>query len=62
MSLKFGEYQEDTRTDEFGTRTYYYYTPEIIEELAGDKFQTVFEERKNLRNQEWFSVVLQKLF
>jgi SAM-dependent methyltransferase len=62
MSLKYGEYQEDTRTDEFGTRTYYYYTPEIIKELAGDKFQTVFKERKKLKNQEWFSIILQKLF
>lgn len=61
MSLKYGEYQEDTRTDEFGTRTYYYYTPEMIKELAVDKFKAVFEERRNLHNQEWFSIILQKL-
>jgi SAM-dependent methyltransferase len=60
ISLKHGEYKEDTRTDKFGTRTYYYYKPEIIKELAGDKFKSVFEEKRDFRNQEWFNIILQK--
>jgi len=32
----------------------------MIKELAEDKFKTVFEERKKLRGQEWFSLTMQK--
>lgn len=39
ISLKYADsYEEVTKTDEFGTRTYYYYTPEEILILGGSNF------------------------
>lgn len=63
ISLKKGEYPEEgfTRTDDFGTRTYYFYTPELIQELAGSKYETIFTSEQNLRGQEWFTIVLKKV-
>lgn len=62
ISLKEGEYPEEgfTRTDEFGTRTYYFYTPELIRELAGSGYKTAYEERYTLRGQDWFTIVLRR--
>lgn len=60
LSLKYGEYKEVRKTDEFGTRTFYYYTPETLKELAGEKFKTVFENQRNFRDQEWFNIIFQK--
>lgn len=63
ISLKKDEYSEDgdTRTDDFGTRTYFYYTPELIQELAGDNYKTIYLIEKNLNNQDWFTLVLQRV-
>ncbi len=61
ISLKYDDYRELTKTDEFGTRTYYLYNPEIIKELAGDKYKTIFEDTHELRGQKWFTIVLQKI-
>lgn len=58
VSLKLGEYREETRTDEFGTRTYYYYTAELIKELAPE-FKVVYEDTQELR-EKWFTLILQK--
>ncbi len=60
ISLKCGEYHEETRTDEFGTRTYYFYTPQLIKELAGESYSVVFEETMELRGQKWLTIVLRK--
>lgn len=62
LSLKEGEYPEVgfTRTDEFGTRTYYFYTPDLIRELAGPGFEAVHEGRQTLHGQDWFTLALRK--
>ncbi len=60
ISLKHDEYHEESKTDEFGTRTYYFYTPELMKELAGNKYNVTFEDRQELRGQKWFTVALQK--
>ena len=62
ISLKKDEYSEEgfTRTDEFGTRTYFFYTPELIQELAGSKYETIYSSDQNLRGQDWFTIVLKK--
>ena len=62
ISLKKDEYPEDgfTRTDEFGTRTYFFYTPELIQELAGDNYESIYTSEQSLRGQEWFTIVLKK--
>ena len=60
LSLKYGDYHEETKIDEFGTRTYYFYTPEIISELAGDRFKVIYQDTQDLRGQKWFTIILQK--
>ena len=60
ISLKYGDYHDENITDEFGTRTFYFYNPEIIKELAGEKFKVVYENTHDLRNQRWFEIILQK--
>ncbi len=61
ISLKEDEYQQKTKTDEFGTRTYYFYTPELIEELAGSGYKALYKDRQDLRGQKWFSLIIQKI-
>ena len=61
ISLKYSGYQEKTIEDEFGIRTYYFYTPELIKELAGDRYKTVYIDINNLKGQKWFTIVLQKI-
>jgi len=60
ISLKYDNYHEGSKTDEFGTRTYYFYTPELIKELAGEKYKEVYEEVNELRGQKWFTIALKK--
>lgn len=59
ISLKFGEGKE-TKTDEFGRRTYYYHTPEKIRGLAGDRFKILEKITYFLLEQKWFTIILQK--
>ena len=60
ISLKYDNYHEGSKTDEFGTRTYYFYTPEDIKELAGNRYEVLFEDIKELRGQKWFIIGLRK--
>lgn len=60
ISLKYGNYSEKTIKDEFGIRTYYFYTPELIQELAGGRYKDVYMERQDLRGEKWFTIVLKK--
>ncbi len=61
LSLKEGTYQEETISDAHGNRTFYYYTPELIQELAGEGYQTLFIERQRIREKTWFTILLQKI-
>jgi SAM-dependent methyltransferase len=60
ISLKHGAYGRTTKTDEFGTRTFYLYTPALIQELAGDGYETVYTDEHELRGQRWFTIALRK--
>lgn len=60
ISLKKGEYKEVTKEDEFGVRTYYFYTPEDIKLLAGDVYETIYEDIQYIRGQDWFTICLKK--
>lgn len=60
LSMKYAEeYKEDTKTDEFGTRTYYLYSDKDIEEMA-QNFTVIKNKINNLRGQAWLEVLLQK--
>jgi SAM-dependent methyltransferase len=61
LSLKEREYYvEETKIDEYGERMFYYYTPEIIKELAGNAFKSVFEDHQTIGKTRWFTLALQK--
>ncbi len=59
VSLKYGEYHEETKEDDFGVRTYYIYTPELIADLATE-YKVVEQEVQDIRGQKWFTIILQK--
>jgi len=60
ISLKYGDYVEKRQEDEFGVRYFYYYTPELVKELAGNQFDCLSEQVHELRGQKWTEVVLKK--
>jgi SAM-dependent methyltransferase len=61
ISLKFAkEYQEYVKSDKFGERMFYLYRPKIIKELAGDAFETVYQERSEKQGTRWFEMALRK--
>lgn len=60
ISLKRDEYQSKIKQDEFGTRTFYLYTPEDIEEMLRDEYKVIFKEEQSFQNQDWFTLILQK--
>ena len=60
ISLKKGTYKEVTKEDEFGTRTYYFYTLEDIKLLAGGAYSVVYENEQHVRGQEWFTICLKR--
>lgn len=60
ISLKYSEsYQEVTKEDEFGTRTYYHYSDQDIVKLAKG-FLVLKNELNDLRGQKWLEILLQK--
>jgi len=60
LSLNYGEYKEETRTDSWGTRTFYLYTPELMSQLAA-KYNILLKQRYKMPNGvEWFVIALQK--
>ena len=57
ISLKHSPYKEEVKIDEFGFRTFYYYTPKDIQELLGEKFTTVQETEYEIQKVEWFTSI-----
>ncbi|HEY4501792.1 MAG TPA: class I SAM-dependent methyltransferase [Candidatus Paceibacterota bacterium] len=60
VSLKNAPYQEKAQTDEFGTRTFYYYTIEDLKDLAGEKFKVLWQDEPIHGKQKWADVLFQK--
>jgi SAM-dependent methyltransferase len=60
ISLKRDEYQSKIKQDEFGTRTFYFYTPEDIGEMIQNEYKIIFKEEQSFQNQDWFTLILQK--
>lgn len=61
VSLKHSDvYQEVTKTDEFWTRTYYYYCPQDILDIGGKEYSWNKVEYQDLRGQKWFTIILWK--
>lgn len=61
ISLKYGEYHKETLDREgTGPRTYYFYTPKEIQQIAPTTWKTVYQDIQDFRGQKWFSIILQK--
>ncbi|MFZ2193043.1 MAG: class I SAM-dependent methyltransferase [Candidatus Moraniibacteriota bacterium] len=60
ISMKYGEYQESTKEDEFGIRTYYFYTSEDIRKIIGSSYEIIRENVYDLRGQDLISIILRK--
>jgi SAM-dependent methyltransferase len=61
ISLKYGEYHKETQDKEgTGPRTYYFYTPEEIQQIAPVSLRKVYQNIQDFRGQKWFSIILQK--
>jgi SAM-dependent methyltransferase len=61
ISLKYRpEYTEEVKNDEYGSRMFYYYTPELVSELAGEGFKNIFEDYQELGSTKWFTLALSK--
>ncbi len=62
ISLKESEqYKQETKKDKFGERIFYYYNPKIIESIAGDSFEKVFEDHQTMGETKWFNIVIRKV-
>jgi SAM-dependent methyltransferase len=65
LSLKWApEYKVEAHEDRFGVRQYFFYSQELIEQLAGPKFElahTRRETRENANHAEWLELVLKRL-
>jgi trans-aconitate methyltransferase len=60
VSLKHSPtYQQITKTDEFGTRTYWHYSPEDIAQTAS-QYKMIHTTIHELRGQVWMDILLQK--
>jgi SAM-dependent methyltransferase len=60
ISLKHSDkYEEQTKTDQFGTRTFYFYSEKDLDELKGE-FKTVWKKVHEVRGQVWIDMILQK--
>jgi SAM-dependent methyltransferase len=60
ISLKYADqYEESTREDEFGVRTYYLYSEDDIKSL-NPGFEVIKMARNDLRGQEWLEVIFRK--
>ncbi len=60
ISLKKGNYGKHVKTDEFGTRTYYFYTRGDIEKLTKNNYDIVNVVDTELNGQEWLDIVLKR--
>jgi SAM-dependent methyltransferase len=59
VSVKYRpEYTEEVQTDKFGERMFYYYQPELIKELATERFDTIYEDSQKIGGTEWRTIAL----
>ena len=61
ISLKYSDvYMEKVKEDEYGKRLFYFYNPDLIQELAGSAYKTVYVNQETIGQTEWFDIALQK--
>jgi len=57
---KADEYEERVQIDEFGTRTFYYYNPELVTEMSSNDFEVADVSEQTIGQTLWFETALRK--
>lgn len=61
ISLKYGEsYRKEIKEDEYGSRLFYFYTPDEVALVAGDAFTEVYRDFQTVGSTKWFTLALRK--
>jgi len=60
LSLKHGKQYKIIKKDMRGKTVVYPYTPELIQELAGEYFRVVYTDFQERNGTKWFTIILQK--
>lgn len=61
ISLKYmSKYTEKIKEDKYGRRLFYFYSPDEIKELAGRRYETIFQDFQTIGDTKWFSLVFIK--
>ncbi len=53
-------YVEEVKIDGHGERMFYYYTPALVQSLAGTSFMVVYLDHQQIGDTKWFTIALQK--
>jgi predicted TPR repeat methyltransferase len=62
ISSKYSDtYKEKVKVDRHGKRMFYFYNPDILQEIAGQALKTVYIDHDSKGEQPWFQVALKKL-
>ena len=55
------EYGMEDKVDKYGTRTFYFYTSDILKNLADNRLKAVYEDHQHIGNTEWFTMAFRKI-
>src|SRR5690606_5164655 len=54
ISSKYrSQYEKDIKRDKYGERLFFYYTPELVEEIAGPEFRAVYKDFQTRDKTDW---------
>jgi SAM-dependent methyltransferase len=55
------EYGVSVKRDQFGSRTFYFYNPDLVAQIAGPGFEQVYLGRDSMGTTPWFALALRKI-
>lgn len=62
ISLKErSDYVEEMKSDVYGERMFYYYSPSVINNIAGDEYESVYEDHQKIGSTDWFTIALRRV-
>lgn len=64
LTLKEADrYTPELQQDDFGTRQFYLYNPQLVRQLAGSRFEQVFEahDEAGPKRKKWFTIMLKRM-
>lgn len=62
ISSKFREsFESGIKKDKYGERLFYFYNPDLVKELAGDKYELIDTWKETVGHTEWFEIALRRI-